>query len=204
VLFFSLGTLSGKSHPETVAPKESPSAAVDPRAVQQDEEDYGMNGVLNCAKAGEAKTWPERLVLNACQHNRASARAALLHNVPKMMFVFVPLMAFVMLLLYWRPRRFYVEHLVFFLHNHAAMFLILIIEALLGAIATWRGWNTLMRWVIACTCLYALWYVYRAMRAYYGQGRWLTLTKLFAVGFAYSMAMALTLLATLAVSVVFD
>ena len=39
------------------------------------------------------------------------------------MFVFLPLLALVMKLLYWRPRRYYVEHLLFLVHNHAFVFL---------------------------------------------------------------------------------
>ena len=50
-------------------------------------------------------------------------------------FVFLPLMALVMTLLYWFPRRYYVEHLVFFLHNHAALYLAMSLEILLRALA---------------------------------------------------------------------
>jgi hypothetical protein len=142
------------------------------------------------------------LVARSCRHSRASTKAAFLHNIPKMMFVFVPLVAAAMLLLYWRPRRYYVEHLVFFLHNHAAMFLILLLETILGAIAKWRGWNGLVNWFLIFASLYMIWYVYRAMRLYYGQGRWLTLTKLFMVGFTYSIALALTLVVTLIISAI--
>ena len=112
-----------------------------------------------------------------------------------MMFLFVPMMALVMLLLYWRPRRYYVEHLVFFLHIHAAVFLLLLIQALLGWIAAWAAWS-IGGWVAAIIGLYSAWYVYRAMRVYYQQGRLLTFTKLCAVGFTYLIGIALTLAAT--------
>jgi hypothetical protein len=45
------------------------------------------------------------------------------------------------------------------------------------------------------------WYVYRAMRVYYEQGRWLTLAKLTVVGFTYMLGFSITLLVTLIVSV---
>ena len=48
------------------------------------------------------------------------------------MFVFLPLLALVMKLLYWRPKRFYVEHLLFLVHNHAFVFLALTIMGLLS------------------------------------------------------------------------
>ena len=41
------------------------------------------------------------------------------------MFVFLPLLALAMKLLYWRPKRYYVEHLLFLIHNHAFVFLAL-------------------------------------------------------------------------------
>jgi hypothetical protein len=44
-------------------------------------------------------------------------------------------MAGVMLLLYWRPRRYYVEHLVFLLHNHSALFLGFVAQALIETLA---------------------------------------------------------------------
>ena len=49
------------------------------------------------------------------------------------MFVFLPLLALVMKLMYWRPKRYYVEHLLFLVHNHAFVFLALAIVGLLQA-----------------------------------------------------------------------
>ena len=57
-------------------------------------------------------------------------------------------------------------------------------------------------WVIAFISLYSVWYVYKAMRAYYGQGRFLTLTKLCVVGFTYMIGFSITLLVTLLLSVI--
>jgi hypothetical protein len=130
------------------------------------------------------------------QDNGVSVEHAFFATIPKMMFLFVPMMALVMSILYWRPRRYYVEHLVFFLHAHAAVFLLLLIQALLGWIASWAAWSIIGEWVAAIIGLYSAWYVYRAMRVYYGQGRLLTFTKLCAVGFTYLIGIALTLAAT--------
>jgi hypothetical protein len=114
------------------------------------------------------------------------------------MFVFLPVMAFVMLLVYWWPRHYYVEHLVFFLHLHAAMFLILILELLLSRAIGWLpALATVGGFAKAAGFFYALWYVYRALRNYYGQKRWLTLTKFMVVGFAYMVLLSITLVSTL-------
>jgi hypothetical protein len=161
--------------------------------------------VSDCEKVQTSIAWLKNPLREACLRNistgGAAIKTAFIANIPKMMFVFVPLMALAMLLLYWRPRRYYVEHLVFFLHNHAAIFLILLLETLLSWLALLLSWRTFKSWVIALTALYAIWYIYRAMRVYYGQGRLLTFTKLMMVGFAYMIGFSFTLLVTLIVSV---
>jgi hypothetical protein len=106
------------------------------------------------------------------------------------------MMAAVMLLLYWRPRRYYVEHLVLFLHNHAAIFLLLLIQSLLAWVAAWLAWSTFRGWVSVIVTLYSVWYIYRAMRVYYGQGRLLTFGKLCVIGFTYLIGFAFTMAAT--------
>ena len=50
--------------------------------------------------------------------------ASIVHNVPRAMFIFLPVLALIMKLMYWRPKRYYVEHLLFLIHNHAFVFLL--------------------------------------------------------------------------------
>ncbi|HEY6124506.1 MAG TPA: DUF3667 domain-containing protein [Steroidobacteraceae bacterium] len=108
--------------------------------------------------------------------------ASIVHNVPRAMFIFLPIIAFIMKLMYWRPKRYYVEHLLFLIHNHAFVFLVLIPLVLIGRIpyvGDYSGWL----WFAAI--VYMIWYTYRGMRNYYSQGRALTLTKYFTLGFSY-------------------
>jgi Protein of unknown function (DUF3667) len=161
---------------------------------------------LSCDKIVSSIKWLQNPLRESCRRNIGNhgetVKHAFIANIPKMMFVFVPLMALAMLLLYWRPKHYYVEHLVFFLHNHAAVFLLLLIQAALSWVAAWLAWRTFNGWVIAFITLYTVWYVYKAMRSYYGQGRFLTLAKLCAVGFTYMIGFSVTLLATLLLSVI--
>jgi Protein of unknown function (DUF3667) len=161
-------------------------------------------GGLDCNKIHSGVKWLEKLIQDSCLRNIHTYGQGILAefaaNVPKMMFVFVPLMAFAMLILYWRPRRYYVEHLVFFLHNHAAVFLILLLETLLAWMGSLYAFKSFGSWIVAFTSVYMLWYLYRAMRVYYGQGRWLTATKLVVVGMTYLVGIFITLLVTLLVS----
>jgi hypothetical protein len=110
------------------------------------------------------------------------------------MFVFLPLLALSMKPLYWRPKRYYVEHLLFLIHNHAFVFLVLALGALLDMIPVVGEHLALVKfagWV------YMIWYLFRGMRNYYGQGWWLTFAKYLQVGLSYISA-AVTVLVLLA------
>lgn len=131
----------------------------------------------------------EPYIEDACRKIRADGGRRLgevfLANSPKMMFVFLPLMAAVAMLFYWRPRRLYAEHLVMFLHTHALLFLWLALSvtlesiALLGPAVSWLGAveNLMM--------LYLPWYVFRAMRVVYGDGRVATAVKFTSIALLY-------------------
>jgi hypothetical protein len=120
-----------------------------------------------------------------------SLREAFFHNAPRALFVFLPLLAGAMMLMYWRPRHYYVEHLLLFVHNHAFVFLLLLLVGVLTAL-----WPPLAQSLSDAGALYILWYAYRSMRVVYGQGRVLTLGKLVGLSLFYlvcgSLMLALT------------
>jgi hypothetical protein len=123
---------------------------------------------------------------------------AIVHNIPKAMFVFLPLLALAMKPLYFRPKRYYVEHLLFLIHNHAFVFLALTVMALLNLIPVVGDHLGLLEFAV---WLYIVWYLYRGMRNVYQQGRALTITKYVAVGFFYFCAALTVLLLTALFSV---
>lgn len=101
---------------------------------------------------------------------------AVVHSIPRAMFVFLPLIAALMKLMYWRPKRYYVEHLLFLVHNHAAVFLVYTLVALISFVPVLGDYTPLF---FFAALLYLAWYVYRAMRTVYAQGRLLTSSKYF-------------------------
>ena len=107
------------------------------------------------------------------------------HNIPRAMFVFLPLLALCMRLMYWRPKRYYVEHLLFMVHNHAFVFLALALVMLIGMIPGVGDYAWPLYWA---TFFYMAWYIYRAMRNVYQQGRALTIIKYFMLGWTYIIA----------------
>ena len=71
------------------------------------------------------RDWAPR-IKHACNEIARDNGANLFHvavgTAPKAMFIFLPLVAFLHMLMYWRPRHKYAEHLLFFLHVHAFFF----------------------------------------------------------------------------------
>ena len=150
-----------------------------------------------CADANYDGPWAgtlQPLFKQACRKsamdNGRGLQAEFLHNVPRAMFVFLPLLAGLMMLMYWRPRHYYVEHLLLFLHNHACVFLVAGVLLLLGRLVPRIPGLGLAMFV------YFAWYMYRSMRVVYGQGRLLTVSKLAVLAFFYLVFAAVMLAAT--------
>jgi hypothetical protein len=124
---------------------------------------------------------------------------ALFQNIPKMMFIFLPLIAVVMYVLYIGSGRYYVEHLLFVVHYHAFFFLgglaFLLVERLawLGPGTRFaKAAGTAANLLMAVFLCYAPIYLYVAMRRVYGQGRFVTFAKYSALGIAYLFCMTIT------------
>jgi len=85
---------------------------------------------------------PERLE-RICERTQIDGGRAfldkMLDNVPAALIVLLPLMAFVLKALYPLSRRYYVEHLLFFVHFHAFFFLILTLQILFVRLSTIVG-----------------------------------------------------------------
>ena len=194
VMFFLLAAVV-RPQPEAIqfrddqplAPKVVPlSDALQIPGAEAKNADAQDSGCENMNYDGPLKSWVGARLPEICRRVRAdhgrSLQEAFLHNVPRAMFVFLPLLAGIMMLLYWRPRHYYVEHLLFYVHNHANVFLVfgllLILERLLPGMQVWLNFAMFA---------YLAWYVFRAMRVFYRQGRLLTFTKFAFLAFVYLM-----------------
>lgn len=149
---------------------------------------------------GPGQSWIAPRVQRACRlivlDNGHSITEAFLHNVPRAMFLFLPLLAAAMMLMYWWPRHYYVEHLLLFVHNHAFVFVLLLFASALmallpGSAASWLRFGVFL-WIV--------WYMFRSMRVVYGQSRKLTSAKLVALALFYFFSGTLMLAITTAYS----
>jgi len=118
-----------------------------------------------------------------------SYQGAFFRNLPKAMFVLLPLVAAFMLLLYWRPRRLYVEHLLHLVHNQSAIYAAFIVEGALAFVLPDAVAGPLTIVLVG----YLVWYCYRSMRVFYGQPSLQTIVKYAAISSVY-LILALVLM----------
>lgn len=140
----------------------------------------------------------------AIERNPNLIMEKVLDVLPATMFVLLPLVALLLKFWYLFARRYYVEHLIFALHNHAFIFVIFIVLLLMSTLAEWRepsGSGTLTRtfeWVQLLLLLWIPTYMLISLKRVYQQGWWLTLAKYFAISISYLVILGL---ATAAVAV---
>ncbi len=125
----------------------------------------------------------------------------LLDNIPAALIVLLPLMAFVLKALYPLSKRYYVEHLLFFVHFHAFFFLILSLQILFARMAAMLAVPEAIAVItIVIGSIYVPVYLFVAMRRVYGQGRLVTFFKYIVLVVAYSFGFLATMLSALAIA----
>jgi len=152
------------------------------------------------------KRFTEERVKQICLDNKARGREsftdAILDNIPIALIVLLPLMAFVLKLLYPLSRRYFVEHLLFFVHFHAFFFLILTLQVLFAHITGQLGpedgaIDSISTLILVVTSFYIPIYLYKAMRRVYDQGHLITMFKYLMLSIAYLSGATITMLGAL-------
>lgn len=103
----------------------------------------------------------------------------MLHNIPKILFVSLPLLALMISLFYLRHKQFnFVNHMLITIYIACFIFIVLLFDFLidktfshtsLSGISTFFGWFSTL-WII--------YYIYKTFRVFYGQSRRKTIAKL--------------------------
>ena len=115
-------------------------------------------------------------------HDPSVVRRRLLANMPIAMFCLLPVLGLVLAVLYFRKKRFYVEHLVFAIHIQTFAFLIYAVALLIPD----QG----VGGVIRAGCLLIPYpYFVIALRRYYENGWLLTVAKSVGAYLLYSLAL---------------
>jgi hypothetical protein len=124
-----------------------------------------------------------------------------LDNVPAALFFLLPFMALVLKALYPLSRRYYVEHLLFFVHFHAFFFLILTLQVLLVRLAALlRIPEVAITLTLVAISFYIPVYLFVGMRKVYGQGRLVTFLKYIVLTLTYITGFFITMLVALGIA----
>jgi len=100
----------------------------------------------------------------------------MLHTLPQALFVSLPVFAFILMLLYTRRKFYYADHAIFAIHLYCANFMILLLYFGIDKIKLASGWKWLSI-LEALLILSIFFYLYKAMRKFYLQGRAKTILK---------------------------
>lgn len=119
---------------------------------------------------------------------------SIFHKLPYMLFVSLPLFAFILKLVYIRRNKqfYFADHGVFTIHLYVFTFLLMLAVFSLNALedVTGKGIFTLVNFILIFALFF---YLYKAMRKFYGQRRAKTIFK-FILVIIFSLIMMLILL----------
>jgi hypothetical protein len=146
------------------------------------------DSVQNTLPKDERDTWFERLInhKNIDLKNRYKGDGDKLeedlmekfaHTFPYLLFVSLPLYALYLKMLYWRRKQFfYVNHSLFLIYLYIFTFIDLLLVFGIQKLKDKMDWSWLY-WLEALLLMYGVYYAYKAMRKFYGQGRAKTFIK---------------------------
>ena len=100
----------------------------------------------------------------------------LLHMLPQLLFVSLPLFALLLKMLYWRSDRNFANHAIFSIHLYIFTFVSLLVYFTFSKLQEAFHWGWI-RYVLAIVILYIVFYSYQAMRTFYQQGLFKTFIK---------------------------
>ena len=113
-------------------------------------------------------------------------------------------MALVLKALYPLSRRYFVEHLLFFVHYHSFFFLILTLQILFAQLASLVHLPSVLKiLILVAAAFYVPVYLYKAMRQVYEQGHFFTLAKYVVLVVAYMIGATFTMLSALLFALVY-
>jgi hypothetical protein len=152
---------------------------------------YSENKTLNAPQAlaqiehhnNASNRWLYKKVIdfNFFKENPDVAYSYFISKLPIVIFLFMPFFALFIKLLYIRKNRFtYMEHLIFAFHVQSLLFVLLTITLILDYFLKTSLFTSLAMFVF-------LFYLYKAMRHFYEQGRFKTIVKFIILNTLFSI-----------------
>lgn len=129
--------------------------------------------------------WIAKAVLNVEKQEVSSHEMAnaILHTLPKVLFLYMPIFSFWLWLLHGKKRWYFFDHAIFTLHYFSLLLLLIIIYALVLLLLSLIVNEDITFWVSVLLALflyiYVFFYFFRSHRRMYGEKRWVSRTKSF-------------------------
>jgi hypothetical protein len=117
--------------------------------------------------------------------------------LPATMFVLLPIVALLLKFWYLFAKKYYIEHLIFALHNHSFLFVMLLIAMLLSSLAGWLEpaeegrVTTAVSWANIAIGFWIPVYFLVSLKRVYRQGWGMTITKYCLIGVSYVLLLGL-------------
>jgi hypothetical protein len=117
--------------------------------------------------------------------------------LPATMFILLPLAALLFKFWYLFARKYYIEHLVFAMHNHSFLFVVFLLSMVLNSLAGWLEpteegrVTTTVNWINIAILAWIPVYFLLSLRRVYQQGWTLTVAKYFLISFSYLILLSL-------------
>lgn len=172
VLAAAFDSEAGSAAQDTLAEPRDGTVAGDPPA--------GATVVLPTSRGFLARMFLNSIV--DLMHDPDAFTERIIGNLSIAMFFLLPVYALMLAVLYWRTKRYYIEHLVFGMHVHSFLFMIvtlMLIASITPMGATGQGWTQGILGLVVVA------YPIIALRRFYGNGWFVTLFKAFVLGILY-------------------
>lgn len=112
------------------------------------------------------------------EHKKDQAIEFFIHNIPKVLFIYMPIFAFWLWLFNNKKKRYYFDSGIFTLHFFSLVLLSITICIVLSNIFEWLNWSSVMdAFVWIGLFLYITFYFFRGCRNFYGGKRWIANLK---------------------------
>ncbi|MBS1527545.1 MAG: DUF3667 domain-containing protein [Bacteroidetes bacterium] len=108
------------------------------------------------------------------------------HNIPKMMFVLLPIFAWLLQIAFRKNHKFYVEHLIYAFHFHCFWFLFSAIVISLELLMP-GDWKQAINGLMTVQLIIGAVYLYKSLRAVYHRSGFRTITKMIGITVSYSL-----------------
>ncbi len=174
--------------------------------LQWNEETEQLDGVENIEE-GLLKTFFTKVnpKLKSWKNNPEPLVESIIETIPYIMFIILPIFAIFLKIFYAFSKRYYTEHLVFLLHNHSFIYMLMMVQ--IGLDFGGDNLSLMNHWAAQGTAdgfdfisiILSFWmflYVFLAMKRFYRQGWAATLFKTFTLGFIYIMMLSFGFVAT--------